>query len=524
MAVKNSVVSPRRNVPMILLIISAAIIIRGVLFFNFPVFITNDSGDYVSASISIYNELDFFNTGLRDARLPGYPIFLALIYPISDMNSDTILVAQIIIGVVSVILALAAGFLLQSKLLAYGLALFLTINPFHLLTEHMLLPEVLYLPALSGLIIVSVFAMRGHLTWITGICFGTLFAISNLLRANGLIFCLVLLVGIVLHNLLIYQGTSYPNKAQNHAIPYRELAIFLFTSALAVSIFVGPWLARNYSLFQKITLVNYVNRNLLIYKTFHGTIDPNLQLTNQVTESLAESEFYTGDNPTHLSIIDYQWFTILAKSYPSNQAEQIAADILSEQINHNPIQHRKDILESIKCFGGICQKLSGGRADVRFWFTFIVPDPALLHKNNTQDWITQVIPTFQYIPHGSNPNLLHLWSRTGLVFITKLRPLIYLLFIACFFIYITAKLKGYFRLHHDKSFIIPRLTLQEAAIIVLGSGYLATVIFHSTTLAAADRYAAPFDIISVSVILLIIQLRWDKTTVIQHRIQNKKSL
>ena len=501
-------------------VVLPAIVVRLVIYANFPVFITNDSGDYLSASTSIHNELDFFNEGLRDARLPGYPVFLALIYPLTALNSDRIISAQIFSGILSVLLGLLLGYILRSKLLALGLGLFLALNPFYLLTEHMILPENLYLTSLLGLIVLGVLALRGELNWATGFGFGVLFAICNLLRANGLIFCMILLVGVLffwIQNSWRSRQQCFAPKANglaaaqkskisnlNSKIPEfasfifdQRLIHFLAASAVGVSILVGPWLWRNYQLYQKITLVNYVERNLLIYKTFHGVIDPALPLTRQATQSL------TKEDGTAFTVIDYQWFAALAEEYPSNQAEKIAADILAEQIEQLPRQHWRDIQESLKCFGGLCQKLAGGRADVRFWFTYVVPNPDLLHKNNTQAWIKATNPGFQYVAHTSLPLLLYLWSRAGLLFFVRLRPLIYFTFFVCLVIFFITLCARFFHSQQIK------LTLQEAVILTLGMGYLATAVLHSTTLAAADRYAAPFDIISLSAILLIVQLGWE---------------
>jgi 4-amino-4-deoxy-L-arabinose transferase-like glycosyltransferase len=458
-------------------IILLAILVRVVLFENFPVFVTNDSSDYLLASTDIYSSLDFQNPGLRDARLPGYPIFLALLYPIIQMNSDRIVLAQILLGTLSVVFGLLIGRALHSRLVAFGLGLFLALNPFFLLTEHMILPETLYLLALLGVILLSLQAMQGKITWGAGIALGLLFGICTLTRVNGLFLCLLLLAGT-----LLPLCSLKPWKQEAFA----KLVRFYIGVILAGSVIIGPWLLRNYYLYQKITFVNYVNRNLLIYKTFHGTIDQTLPLLRAANQSLSKEA------------IDYEWFQILADKYPSNQAEAIAEELLNEQISHNPRQQWADILESFRCFGGICQQLTGGRSDVRFWFTNIVPDPDLLYKNNTSDWIKILNPTFQYIPHTSNSYLLYIWSRVGMQFAIHIRPLIYILFFSSFVLFI---LYSIYKFIQQKQI---RINFHAIAIFICGFGYLATVVLHSTTLASADRYAAPFDTLSVTVILLVV--------------------
>jgi hypothetical protein len=488
---------------------SLAIALRVILYRNFPIVITNDSEDYLIATGSIIHSLDFFSKGLRDARLPGYPVFLALTYPLTGMLSHHIVLIQVMVGLASIFLGLAIGSLLRSRLITEGLVLFLSINPVYLLSEHMLLTETFYLFTLLGFITVALVCLRGKLNWLTGLFLGLAFGINLLTRANGILLCIVVILGICVIGFKKYRrfptltrpilssqgiglelGKSFDptrlndEKAGERTSLKRSYLGFMISLGLATMFVVGPWIWRNYVLFGTISLVNYNNRNLLVYKLMHDHLDSSLPYIHEVNQSFAMNE------------VDYHWLFKLSYDYPTDEAERIAGEVYWEQIRMHLDLQIQDMRESLQCFVGYCPGVSNDRVDLRNWFSKVINNPAYLHTLNTRPWLKSDTPDFTYIEYGADIPLLHLWSAAGNFYLIIFRPFLVILFIILGVLYLVYHAyKRSWRPNH-----------QTYAIVLLSLGYLATILLHVVTLADIDRFAVSFDIIPFTVILLVASL------------------
>src|SRR5262245_25415985 len=70
------------------IVLTLSVVVRLMLFMNFPVALTADSWDYLSAAGGLYHHADFNSYAMRDLRLPAYPVFLAATYPLTEMRAD----------------------------------------------------------------------------------------------------------------------------------------------------------------------------------------------------------------------------------------------------------------------------------------------------------------------------------------------------------------------------------------------------------------------------------------------------
>jgi len=110
--------------------VTAAVAIRLVLHRDLPAMRRNDSWDYLRAAVDIGRRADFYSAGLRDVRLPGYPAFLAVIRPLTQMRSDAIVFAQATCGLVAAVVGWRMGLGLGSRVAAGAmLAFLLALNP-----------------------------------------------------------------------------------------------------------------------------------------------------------------------------------------------------------------------------------------------------------------------------------------------------------------------------------------------------------------------------------------------------------
>jgi hypothetical protein len=105
MKIQRIIQRPRTQVVALVSILLIALLIRAILYFEFPIFLTADSWEYLSISEAIYQRLDFFSQGMGDWRLPVYPMFLVLLRVVTSFDSSSIVLAQMVLGLGSVVLA-----------------------------------------------------------------------------------------------------------------------------------------------------------------------------------------------------------------------------------------------------------------------------------------------------------------------------------------------------------------------------------------------------------------------------------
>ena len=477
-----------------------AVVVRLLFYTTFPVFVTNDSWDYIGAAHDIYLDLNFYSQFLRDVRLPGYPTWLALLYPLQIMQSDHLVLYQIMLGLGSVALGWLIGRLLHSPLVSIGLVLFLGLNPVYLLAEHTLMTETLFLFTLLAFVCVVLICwlrnQKDKPSWWQGIGLGATMSICILTRANALPFCLLLMAGVLLQPYIFRKSTENSGNIFSQKHNWGFVAMLFIT----VVLFFAPWLWRNYVLFGNLSLVNFNNRNLLIYKEMHYPLDNTLPLLTATNRQLNAEK------------VSYGWLWQLAGAYPTVQAEALAGQLVQEQIVAYPLRHLAQLVESFAGFGGFYYHAGGERTSVLFWFSMVANDITLIHANNTPVEIAKNFPYFVYIATGENTLPIRLWSRAGVLFLRFIRPLLYATFFVSLLLYALYLKRSLtkWNLSAIWSTITSRESTGDTIIIFASAGYLLTAVAHAVTLTDSDRYAAPFDWISLLVILLICERLWPR--------------
>jgi hypothetical protein len=457
------------------LLILLSVVVRLILYRDFPILLTNDSWDYMTAARDIYQRADFYSDGLRDLRLPGYPTLLALTYPLTQMRSDSIVLLQSIIGLACVLLGWAIGYMLRSQPVVEALVLFLGLNPAYLLNEHALMIEAFFLFALLSFVAVAIDCLRGW-NWPKGAGLGLTFGLCVLTRANALPFCAALAAGIIGVR-LVQHRSAWRSPAVR-----RNFVGFVIAASITAALVIGPWLWRNYTLFGNVALLNYTNRGLLTFKFLHHRLDTSLPILSEVNDALSTSK------------VDFDWLWKLATAYPTLEAERIAGEIVWEQIVHHPDRHIQDVLESFVGFGGYHGRVRNDRAAMMFWFDTLVSNLSLLNETNTPAVAKSAYPEFVYAPAAGDTLVTRLWSKMGVAFLGTVRPLLYLAFFVAGAIY--------FVRHRTAAFTT--VDLSPLAIAVCSMAYFTLVVFHAVTLTDSDRYAVPFDWILLMVVLLIV--------------------
>ena len=451
-----------------------AIVLRIILYVTLPVFTTNDSWDYLLASEDIYWRFDFLSGFLRDTRLPGYPVFLALVHPITLMQADRILVAQTILGLASMVLGLWIGRILGSRLAAEVLVIFLGFNPYFLLNEHALMTETWYLFVLLAFTALTLLAVRDGFTAGVSMGIGITAAAIVLTRANVLPFCVVIIVGAVALRVILHRGgASFVNGV------YAHLRAILILGAV-FAILVVPWLWRNYQLYDTWTFVNFTNRNLLVWKAMHGDIDYTLPQISQVNDLL------------EMKKVDFVWLWKTRQVYDANQIERISNELWLEQIRAQPITHLSDIGEALLGYAGIYDNYGDDRTAVRVWFS-LIPELAQIQKLNRVSDEIATRTSYTYVERGIDSWINDWWSAAALLYMTYLRPVFLLGFTIIFFGYLLAvrRIQGAAPL------------LYRDTVLLLGAGYWVMAAVHAITLTDGDRYALMFDWIPILLVVLV---------------------
>jgi hypothetical protein len=172
----------------LLLFLALALIVRLGLYQHLPIFMTQDSGPYLLAGADTLQGEGLFADSLGDWRLPGYPLFLALTWPLTHFNSQLIVLMQIGLGLGAVLLGVVIGRLLQSRLVSEALVLFLGLDPVYLLNEHTIMSESLFLVEMLAVSSLVLLCLRGLVGFLEGLALGVVTAICLLTRSNSFFF------------------------------------------------------------------------------------------------------------------------------------------------------------------------------------------------------------------------------------------------------------------------------------------------------------------------------------------------
>ena len=458
------------------LIVLAAIIVRLVLFFNLPILFTSDSWDYLGATYDIAHRLDFNSVRLRDVRMPTYPALLAAAQPVTGQQSARVVMLQKALGVLTVLMGIAVGRVLRVRGLAEGLAIFLGFNPVYLLYEHTLMTETLFLVVLLGFTLAASISLTGRLTWWKGVVLGSALGLCVLTRANALPICIILAGGVGVARYLRESRTS--SSATVGAV----LRFALITCLTGVLV-VGPWLWRNGQLYGNLSLVNFSNRNLLIYKATHHPLDTTLPRLREVNVALSTTE------------VNYDWLWSLAKAYPTIEAERIAASLVWEQLTHHADVYAQEVIESVAGFVGLHGAYLNERTAGRILFRAITDPAAMQSLTSIPDWVHRRYPDFEFQSLSGNPVVAQVWAELGLGYLTYVRPLLFAVFISMGLICLLHRL----RVSHRRTWEA------NVALKLMGVGYVVTLLVHAVTLTDNERYAVPFDWLLLACVVLMIE-------------------
>ena len=451
------------------------VLVRVVLYRDSPLILTGDSWDFLGAANGIADRLDFSNRaecGLRDCRLPGYPLLLAGFRPFTRSISDRILILQALLGLLSVGLGVVIGVALRSRRIAEGLALFLGIDPVYLINEHALMSEGLSLVTLLAFVLLLILAQRDGPSAIRGAWIGLSVGAAALVRVNALPFCAG---SVVMGLVLMLAGRPRPNL--------RMMVRYVLAMAIVFGAVVAPWLYRNYTIYHRVSFVLFQNRPLLVYRGLHPCFDPDLPLFRKVQAAVKRPD------------LDYDWLQELTNQRGTHGAETTAGALLAEQWRHRSIAHVKDMMFNVVCFAGIYETSGNDRAPMLHWFEQVVGRPGAVRRDFPRYESLAEDLEFRFTDRGGESPSSRWWRSLGRSYLIWIRPLLFLAFVLAVFAGAPRGLQG------------RSASLGEAVLACLATGYFAVAGFHAVTFTDSDRFASLYDWAAVLVVLLALRER-----------------
>ena len=455
----------------LVLFIAAVTVLRLRFQVDFPGFMTLDSPDYILAASGFARLFDLSTEALGAWRLPGYPVFLALVGHLTAFTSDSIVLSQVFLGIAAVVVGLGIGRVLHSRLVAELLVLFLGLSPVYLLNEHLVMAETVFLFTLVVFALLASMCLRRAASWPLGVALGTTVAACVLTRSNGLFFC-----GPVMAAVVWIQWVT-PRRAARAAEPRATGAKFLLGFAIAGLVVGGPWVWRNQQLYGTFTpFTKNFNRNLLIYHSQHDLLDPSLP---------AIRAFRPAWNPKIHSV-----YMLIVRLGPNDDdAERRARAIVLEQTADHPERYLAEVGNALANFAGYAAPRPGLN-DVATWFENVVNRVAYLNAVN-RDLAGGLAHTrFAYVSRAGDTWLTRAVSEAGTLYLGTIRPGIFSLFALCLGAH---AYRRRFRVEQPN----------DVAIGMFGGAWIVTALAHSLTLSDYDRFAAPFDWVMVLVIGLV---------------------
>jgi hypothetical protein len=453
-------------------------VLRLLLFVVFPIFLTNDSPDYIIGSDGIYRSLDFNNAGLSTWRSPLYPIVLALSRPLTQMRSDRMIELQTYMGLSAILLAATLGYLLNSRTVGIVLAIFFGINPVYLLYEHAVMTETLFTLAVMCVTVVALVCLKRRLTFVNGAALGIATSACVLIRSNGIAYGVALILVVAAVKVLqprLQQQPSGPGELNRGALK------FLAGAGMCVGLILGLWVWRNYTAFGIVSLSASTNELVVFCLTEEGLLDLSLPITH------AFNRIYDPANP------DTIWaFTWQMRVVEPSKMEPLASAIIREQILHNPAGYGRAVLNSAVNFGGYpVPNVPGPATDLVWWFGHDVSKVDELDARNKAFVPSLASTGFSYSGRAGSTVLTSAWALSGLTYLEVFRPALSVVFaVACILFISVRKLRG--------------ANLTSAFAWNCLCGYFATLGLHALTLSAYDRYATPFDWIEVLIVTVVV--------------------
>lgn len=443
-----------------------AVFVRVLLFSRFPIFLTNDSPEYLRAGEILAERLDFTSPQLRDWRAPGYPLFLALLQWLGVTKTAGIVAAQNLGGVVCVVLGLIAGVHLGCRKGALVLGAFLAFNPVYLLFEHMAMSEALFIQQIWIFTTLAIFTLGRKVRSWQGLALGAAFSVCILTRSPGLFFCAPVAFGLLMHAAL--RGGEPTKWARS-----RSLGLGL---AISMFVVIAPWSYRNHVMYGTWSpFTNNVQRTMLAYLYVNRLVDRDLPEARAARQE--------ADNPRVAA------GKLVQQLGTDAEAEQKAAQMVREQISGKKRQYVVQVASSFVNLLGFPSRAVAGTRDISYWYRRFVEHTSVVHGHNQN--LMRRLQVFTYSKTSRQGRILGTWSALGQVYLNLGRPILSILF---------TLLVGAFLYRAG-----PRFTTREqAAVLLLIVGVGAVAAGHAVLLAGLQRYAVPWDGALVLVILGIL--------------------
>ena len=457
----------------VIVVCAISVGVRWALMTRLPMLLTNDSIDYLVAAERIASNLDFFNPGLRDWRLPGYPVLLAIVNRLAGAGLAPIEGTQAALGAGSVLVALALG---RIAGLGWGgtavLGLFVGLHPILLLLEHTVMSETtltLLLLASSAALCAVLTSRRSDLSYLLT---GLLLGVTLLTRSNATFFLLGLLLTL----------TAIAVKRSPTAEQLRPVRSLL-TVAAGTLLVLTPWVARNQiHLGKPSPFAGNTHRALLLYHAQHGLLDPELPL-------MARHDWQVNDLNTSA-------YRLLEELGAQDDSEREARNLLVEQMAAHPAAYARQVLWSAIHWTGLPAPLAAyGRQDLQFWTNQFMADlPALAQHNRRL--LRELSSYDQPIDPGREGRGLRAWRAASLHLFAWGRPLLFASSVLAFCVLVRR-----FVARHSDNHVAGRATTIGIAIGVAQFGNVGA---HAILLADYDRFAVPYDPFALLVVCLAI--------------------
>ena len=447
----------------------AALVVRAVLYWRVPIVLTNDSPDYLLASAEIIRSFDFFSDHLRDWRLPGYPVFLAVVRLLAGWSAPTIVMTQKLLGLLSGVLAGLVLWRLELKPAALVLGAFVALNPPLLFVEHLAMSESLFVLLLWSFLAVCAVAPMRRLGLGRGLVVGALSGVCVLTRASGLFFCAPIVLCMVAISVSRDSGDSLSRL--------RRVSGFVVGVLVGSGLLIGAWMLRNLAVSGELTLTGNSQRNRVVYLAMHGLLDSRLPLIDSLS--------FDG---TDLREAGYELISQLGSGA---RAERRARSIVREQIGARPGRYASEVGRSLLHFWGLpVSDPPPGSEDLRNWVYRFADDPAAVAEQNRI--VLAAVPELgiRYVSEGTRWPWLSLWRQVAVLYLSHGRGVLSLLFVACL---VAFSATGGHRLVNP----------QDGLVTLVGLGTLVSAASHSLLLADFDRYAMPWDGFQMLVVVVV---------------------
>jgi hypothetical protein len=255
-------VAPRRTVAALLLFAAILAAPRLFLLGDLAAIASPDSPGYASIALDLAQG-DLFHPALGELRLPGYPLFLALLERTVGLNAATVAGAQLLVGLAGALAALRIVALAGGRLRPVLVALLFGLHPVFLFFERWWMSESLFVTSCLVTVWIAAevaFAPRG---FFEGAALGGAAAATALIRPNAVALVAVGAAGVALLAIT-------PATAKRRDLCPRATAAGLAGCAVAFGLWMSAWLLRNDQTFGKASFLIGGEQSRLAYALLIG--------------------------------------------------------------------------------------------------------------------------------------------------------------------------------------------------------------------------------------------------------------